>query len=314
MLRAVFMGTPAFALPSLEATARLTELVLVVTQPDRPAGRGRKLHPPPVKERAVALGVDVAQPEASVTKEIGDRLEQLAPDLVVVAAFGKFLGKKVLRTPRLGCINVHASLLPRHRGASPPVWAILAGDAETGVTIQRMVPAMDEGDVLAQRATPIDPDETSGELTERLAVLGGELLAELIPALEAGSVVATPQDHGRATLAPPLAKGDGEIDWRKPARAVHDHVRAMNPWPMAFTHRRGGQRLRVLTTRVAMEEGERGRPGEVILADKHVIRVACGQGAVEILVAQCEGKPPAAATQLICGRVLAQGEVLGRAG
>jgi methionyl-tRNA formyltransferase len=310
VLRAVFMGTPAFALPSLEVTARRTELALVVTQPDRPAGRGRKLHPPPVKERALALGVEVAQPEASVTKELGERLEQLAPDLVIVAAFGKFLGKKVLRTPRLGCINVHASLLPRHRGANPPAWAILAGDAETGVTIQRMVPAMDEGDLLAQRATPIDPDETSGALTERLSTLGGELLTELIPALEAGTPVATPQDHARATLAPPLAKADGAIDWRKPARAVHDHVRAMNPWPMAFTGGRGGTRLRVLTTRVAFEEGVRGGPGEVILADKHVIRVACGQGAVELLVAQCEGKPPASATQLVCGRLLIQGEIL----
>jgi methionyl-tRNA formyltransferase len=308
------MGTPAFALPSLEATARRAELVLVVTQPDRPAGRGRKLQPPPVKERALELGAEVAQPEASVTRELGDRLEQLAPDLVVVAAFGKFLGKKVLRAPRLGCINVHASLLPRHRGANPPAWAILAGDAVTGVTIQRMVPAMDEGDLLAQRATPIDPEETCGALTERLSAIGGALLDELFPALEAGTAVAVPQDHARATFAPPLAKADGEIDWRKPARAVHDHVRAMNPWPMAFTGREGGARLRVHSTRVAFEAGAQGAPGEVIVADKHVIRVGCGQGAVELVVAQCEGKPPTSATQLICGRTLAPGELLGRKG
>jgi methionyl-tRNA formyltransferase len=308
-MRAVFMGTPAFALPSLEATARATQLVLVVTQPDRPAGRGRHLHPPPVKVRAQELGVEVAQPEASVTKELGARLEELALDLVVVAAFGKFLGKRVLRAPRLGCVNVHASLLPRHRGANPPAWAILGGDAETGVTVQRMVPGMDEGDLLAQRATPIDPDETCGELTERLSVIGGALLAEVLPALEAGTASATPQDHGLATLAPPLTKADGQIDWCKPARAVHDHVRAMNPWPMAFTGGRG-QRLRVLRTRVAAERGELGRPGEVIQADKHVLQIACGQGAVDLLTAQCEGKAAASATELVCGRLLCRGEVL----
>jgi methionyl-tRNA formyltransferase len=306
------MGTPAFALPSLEATARRAELVLAVTQPDRPSGRGRHLHLPPVKERALALGVETAQPEASVTKELGERLEQLRPDLVVVAAFGKFLGKKVLRIPRLGCINVHASLLPRHRGADPPAWAILAGDAETGVTIQRMVPGMDEGDVLAQRATPIDPDETCGELTQRLAVMGGELLDELLPALAAGAATATPQDHGLATLAPPLSKADGEIDWCKPARKVHDHVRAMNPWPMAFTVTGGrAHRMRILRTRVVADDGELGAPGEVVYTDKHVIRIACGQGGVELVMAQCESKPPATATQLLCGRLLCQGEILG---
>jgi methionyl-tRNA formyltransferase len=309
VLRAVFMGTPAFAVPSLEAAARGAELVLVVTQPDRPAGRGRHLHPPPVKERAQALGVEVAQPEASVTKELGRRLEELRPDLVVVAAFGKFLGKKVLRTPRLGCVNVHASLLPRHRGANPPAWAILAGDVETGVTIQRMVPEMDEGDVYAQRATPIDPDETCGELTGRLSVLGGELLAELLPALEGGAASAAPQDHGRATLAPPLVKTDGAIDWCRPARKVHDHVRAMNPWPMAYTGGRG-QRLRILRTSVSHEGGELGAPGEIVAADKHLVRIACGQGAVELVTAQCESKPPANATQLVCGRLLCQGEIL----
>lgn len=310
MLRTVFMGSPEFALASLEATRERTELLLVVTQPDRPAGRGRKLRPPPVKERAIELGVEVAQPRASVTRELGGRLAELAPDLVVVSAFGKFLGRRVLQTPRLGCINVHASLLPRYRGASPPVWAIRNGDEETGVTIQQMVLEMDAGDVLTQQPTPIEPDETAGELTDRLAIIGGDLLRSLFEGLEAGTVRPKPQDHSLATLAPPLSKDDGAIEWQRPARRIHDHVRAMSPWPVAFTTCDRG-RLRVHHTAVVDERELHGEPGTVLRADPGAIHVACGEGVLDLVEAQCEGKRVMEGKELVCGRLLQPCERLG---
>ncbi len=313
MLRTVFMGTPDFAVPALETLSERTELLLVVTQPDRRAGRGRKLYPPPVKARAVALGVEVAQPEVSLTRALAERLEELRPDVIVVAAFGKLLGRRVLRVPSLGCINIHASLLPLHRGASPPVWSILSGDAKAGVTIQRMVLTLDAGDVLAQRATPIDPDETGGELTSRLSVMGGELLVELLEALDLGAARATAQDHDKATYAPMLSKKDGELNWCKPAKKVHDRVRAMNPWPVAYTQCPKG-RLRIHRTRLVESKGAHGQPGEVIKADRHGVRVACGQGVIELLDAQREGKAVASATELVCGRLLCDGELFGNGG
>lgn len=304
------MGTPEFALPALEATRQRTELALVVTQPDRPAGRGRKLHPPPVKEAALAAGLDVAQPERSLTRELGPRLDDVAPDVIVVAAFGKFLGRRVLGLPRHGCVNVHASLLPRWRGASPPVWAILAGDAETGVTVQRMVEAMDAGDVLASRKTLIGQEETAGELTGRLARLGAEALVEVLEGLESGRLAGVPQDHDRATLAPPLRKQDGLVDWAQPAHKVHDHVRAMNPWPMAFTVCGGGT-LRILRSRVASHDAVEGPPGLVLRADRHELRVACGRGAIDVLEAQREGRCACCAADLVAGRTVSERQVLG---
>jgi len=307
VLRTVFMGTPDFALPSLEVVVARTALALVVTQPDKPAGRGRKLHAPPVKTRAIELGVEVVQPAGSITKEVGSRLVELAPDVIIVVAFGKFLGRKVLGTPRFGCINVHASLLPRHRGADPIAWAILRGDTVTGVTVQQMVPEMDAGDVLARASTPIEPDETAGELAERLSTMGAELVEKMITGLEEGTLAAEPQDHGAATLAPPLCKRDGAIDWSAPAQKVHDHVRAMNPWPVAYTLCDRG-RLRVLRTRVVETEVVAGEPGEVVQADKHGVHVACGEGVLELVEAQREGKSVARATELVFGRLLCCGE------
>lgn len=310
MLRSVFMGTPSFSIPSFEVVRRQTDLRLVVTQPDRPAGRGRKLRPPPIKERALERGLEVAQPVKSVTKELGERLAALEPDVVVVAAFGKFLGRKILQAPRLGCLNVHASLLPRHRGANPIAWAIKAGDRETGVTIQQMVPEMDAGDVLVRRTTPIEPDETTGDLTERLAGLGAEALAEALSRAEAGELSPQPQDHGAATLAPAFTKEDGEIDWTAPAREVHDHVRAMNPWPVAYTACRSN-RLMVYRTHVVRDEGEEEHPGEVVLADKRGVWVACGRGVVEVLEAQRAGRKHLNALEMVCGRVVEPCVLLG---
>lgn len=310
MLRTVFMGTPDFALPSLETAQKSSELQLVVTQPDRPAGRGRKLRSPVVKERALEFGIDVAQPEKSVTRELAEDLARLEPDVIIVAAFGKILGRKVLSIPRLGCINVHASLLPRHRGASPPAWAILRGDEETGVTVQRMVLEMDAGDVLAQRSTPIAPNETTGELTERLSHLGADLLGELLTELEGGMLDGRPQNHADATFAPPLSKQDGKIDWSKPAMAVHDHIRAMNPWPVAFTSCPKG-RLRIHRTCVHSVDEVAGEPGEVVRADPGAVHIACGRGVLQMVEAQHEGKRVMCSKDLVCGRMIGTQERLG---
>jgi methionyl-tRNA formyltransferase len=312
MLRSVFMGTPSFAIPSFETTLQRTDLRLVVTQPDRPSGRGRKLTPPPIKVMALEQGIEVAQPEGSVTRELGARLEELKPDVIVVAAFGKFLGRKILNLPRLGCLNVHASILPRHRGASPIVWAIKAGDAETGVTIQQMVPGMDEGDVLVTRRTPIAPDETAGEVTDRLCELGAEALIEALERAEAGTFDPTPQDHDLATLAPPLCKEDGEIDWTMSAVQVHDHVRAMNPWPVASSSCHSS-RLLLHRSRVISSEGEQGRPGEVIKADKQGVYIACGQGVIEMLEGQREGRKRLCSKEMVCGRLVEPCLLLGQA-
>lgn len=305
------MGTPDFALPSFEVVRAKTDLRLVVTQPDRPAGRGRKLRPPPVKERAAAHGIEVVQPEGSISGELGSRLEDIAPDVIVVSAFGKILGRRVLRLPRLGCLNVHASLLPRHRGASPVAWAIRSGDAETGVTIQKMVLEMDAGDVLMQRRTRIDADETTAELMIRLARLGAEALDEALDAAAAGTLAPTPQDGFQATFAPPLCKIDGAIDWSASAQSVHDHVRAMKPWPVAYTTCRD-YRLLVHRTRVASTDTCEGGPGAVIRADREGVLVACGSGVLEVLEAQREGRRSLDPRQLVCGRVVEACELLGR--
>lgn len=310
MLRAVFMGTPAFALPSLKVAREMTDLRLVVTQPDRRAGRGRKLRLPPVKERAHELGIDVAQPEASVTRELGARLEALEPDVVIVSAFGKILGRKILALPRLGCLNVHASLLPRHRGASPVAWAIKMGDRVTGVTIQQMVAGMDAGDILVQRETPIDPDETTAELMARLADIGAEALAESLERAQAGTLSPEPQNDELITIAPPLDKRDGEIDWCQSAQAVHDHVRAMNPWPIATTTCRD-TRLRIHRTRVVSDEEAAGEPGAVLCADRKGIHVICGTGVIEVIRAQREGRKPLCAKEMVCGRLVQACDFLG---
>jgi methionyl-tRNA formyltransferase len=297
------MGTPGFALPALQVLREKSDLLLLVTQPDRPAGRGRHLKAPVAKVWAEQAGIEVVQPVGSVTRELGQRLTELAPDLIVVAAFGKILGRKILRLPRLGCINLHASLLPRHRGASPPAWAIMSGDEETGVTIQQVVSELDAGDVFARGSTTIEPNETSGELLERLGPIGAGLLAELLPQLEAGTAQAEPQDHSLATFAPPVSKEDGLIDWSRTAQQVHDHVRGMSPWPVAHTAC-GCAPMRIHETRVIQTEGVVAVPGEVIVAGRAGVQVACGQGVIEIRRAQRQGKGVVNGVDLVCGRLV----------
>lgn len=247
--RLVFMGSPDFAVPVLEALARRYTVVGVVTQPDRPAGRGGQLRPPPVKVCAERLGLAFIQPERLRDSDAMAQLCAWAPDLIVVAAFGQILKPDVLELPPHGCLNVHASLLPRWRGASPIQAALLAGDAQTGVTIMKMDAGVDTGPILAQRAAPIAPDDTAASLSIRLASLGAELLLETLPAYLSGSLQPTPQPAQGVTYAPLLKKEDGRLDFHKTALELERQVRAMNPWPGAWFEWRGAP-LKVWRARV----------------------------------------------------------------
>lgn len=251
--RIVFMGSPDFAVPTLDALANLYPLVGVVTQPDRPAGRGGSLVPPAVKEAALRLGIPVMQPEKLRLPEAMTQLQAWVPDLIVVAAFGQILRPAVLDLPLYGCINVHGSLLPRGRGAAPIQASILAGDQETGITIMKMDPAVDTGPILSQRALPIAPDDTGGSLFAKMAPLGAELLLETLPRYLSGELVPQPQPEEGATYAPMLKKGDGLLDFTKPAIELERRVRAFNPWPGTWFDWKGAP-LKILRARIGKEE------------------------------------------------------------
>jgi methionyl-tRNA formyltransferase len=257
--RIVFMGSPDFAVPALDALAARYPVVGVVTQPDRPSGRGGILHPPAVKEAALRLGIPVIQPERLRAPEAMAQLQAWAPDLIVVVAFGQILRPAVLDLPTFGCINVHGSLLPRGRGAAPIQAAILAGDAETGITIMKMDAGVDTGPILSQRAIPIAPDDTGGTLFAKMAPLGAELLLETLPRYLAGKIVPQPQPEAGATYAPMLKKEDGLLDFTQPAAALERRVRAMNPWP-GTSFDLNGALLKVLRASVSgVKSPEAGR-------------------------------------------------------
>jgi len=265
-VRTVFMGSPEFPVPSLRAIAEAGyNVVRVYTQPDRPAGRGRKLVPPPVKVAAESLGIPVYQPERLRQNEAMVQLRELEPNLIVVAAYGQILRPEVVNLPQFGVINVHASLLPRHRGASAIAAAVLAGDAQTGVSVMRIDAGLDTGPVLVRRSTPIQEGDTAGTLTERLAVLGAGLLVEILPGWLAGEVQAVPQDESQATYAPLLSKDDATIDWTKPAEVLAREVRAYNPWPLCSTHLNGEQ-VQILQGLAlpGLVPGDSGPPGTVV--------------------------------------------------
>lgn len=285
-MRLVFCGTGEIGLPSLQALADspLHEIVGVVTQPDRPAGREMRPRPSAIKIEAAARGIPVVQPER-IRKDFS-ALVDWAPDLMVVAAYGQILPKAVLDLPRLGCLNIHASLLPRHRGASPIQAAILAGDAESGVTIMWMDEGLDTGDILLARHTPIGHSESAGELHDRLAELAPGALLEALLLLQGGTAVRLPQDSPRATYAPKLGKQDGRLDWREPAARLALRVRAMAPWPGA-TARMGGAILKIHTTEIS---GTGGIPGTVLSAGAEGIVVAAGQGSLVLREVQLEGR------------------------
>ncbi|MCI8806707.1 MAG: methionyl-tRNA formyltransferase [Oscillospiraceae bacterium] len=309
-MKIVFMGTPDFAVPSLRALAEAGhEIRGVFTQPDRPKDRGMKLQPPPVKELALALGLEVYQPAKMRDGTALDILRALEPDLVAVAAYGKILPVDMLELPRLGCVNVHSSLLPKYRGAAPINWAILNGEDETGVTIMRMAEGMDTGDILAQARTPIGIDENAAQLFARLADLGAGLLADTVAALEAGTAEAVPQDEARATHAPMLSRELSPMDWTRTARRLHDQVRGLRPWPAA-TAALDGVRCKVLRTALTGERTEKA-PGTVLQADKRGLRIACGDGGVlELAELQPDGKKAMTAPAFLLGHPIPPGTIL----
>lgn len=305
--RALFFGTPEIAVGALDALLERCDVPLVVCQPDKPVGRAQTVEPGPVKRRALELGLAVHQPTKVRVPEFAARLREQRADVAVVFAYGRILTPEVLRAPRLGCVNLHASLLPRYRGAAPINWAIARGEAETGVCLMQMDEGLDTGPVLARRALPIGPDETAPELARRLATLGAALVRDELPRVLRGELSPTPQDDALATLAPILTRADGLVDWSRASSEVHDLVRAMVPWPGAHTTLRG-KALKVLATRLV--DGH-GAPGEVLRADKAGVVVACGAGAVELLTAQLEGRKALAGRELAAGRAVTPGDMLG---
>lgn len=310
MTRIVFMGTPDFAVPTLAALAPRYPVVGVITQPDRPAGRGKRIVAPPVKEAALALGLPVYQPTSLRAPEAEQRLAEWQPDLIVVAAFGQILQASVLDLPPHGCLNVHASLLPRYRGASPISAAILHGDSTTGVTLMRMDEGMDTGPILAQAPLPIAADDTTGALTAKLAQLGAQLLIDTLPRWLDGQVTARPQDHDQATYCRPLTKEDGRLDWADPAEVLSRQIRACNPWPGAFTTWQG-RRLKILMAQPHPGHAGDFAPGQVVALESG-IAVATGAGLLQLGEVQLAGKNTMEAQQLARGQRDFVGGVLGQ--
>jgi methionyl-tRNA formyltransferase len=305
--RAVFFGTPEFACPSLQALMEVAEVRLVVTQPDRPAGRGMKPQPPPVKVLAGQNRLEVTQPDSVRSPEFARFLRERRADVGVVVAYGKILPSSVLEASRLGCVNVHASLLPRYRGAAPIQWSIVKGESETGVCLMQMDEGMDTGPLLAVSRTPIDDNETAGELTARLSRLGAGLLRADLPRFLRGELVPEPQAHERATAAPPLKKEDGRVDWNRPAREIHNLVRGLNPRPGAFSWL-DGRRVKLHRTR-PLDPGPGDRePGCIVDAGAGTIRVACSPGLLAIEELQLEGKRRMKAAELLSGNRLSAGD------
>jgi methionyl-tRNA formyltransferase len=338
-MRIIFAGSPAFAVPSLKRLLGTShEIVAVVTQPARPAGRGLVLKEPAVKEYAAAQGLEVHQPEKFNTREFLDVLAAKAPDLIVTAAYGRIFRRRALAIPRLGCVNVHASLLPRYRGVAPINWAIIKGERETGVTAFFMDEGVDTGPVILERAIPIDEDETAGALTERLAALGADVLAEACDLIAAGRASPTAQDGGLASYAPKLAKEDGRIGWDRDARDIHNHIRGVSPWPGAFCTFRE-RPLKLLESHLCEDEGccgptgasgggakgENGAgggvggvgdgasgAGRVIRIDSGAgILVSCRREAVWLKSVQAQGKKPTGGADFARGYRIEVGNVFG---
>ena len=300
-MRVVFMGTPDIAATCLKKIlADCFEVVGVYTQPDRPKGRGMKLVASPVKEVALAHDLPVFQPENFREEETVEQLRSLKPDICAVVAYGRILPQKVLDVPTYGCINIHASVLPKYRGSAPYQWAVLDGLAETGVTAMYLCREMDAGDIIDVSKTPIGENETAGELLDRLAVLGADLLSKTLTRFESGKVEAAPQNPAEVCFAPMLDKTMCPIDWTKTARQVHNHVRGRHPWPVA-TMELQGKTFKVHETRVV--EGN-GAPGKILGLTKTGLRIACGEGAVEILSLQAEGGKRMAAPDYFRGHPL----------
>jgi methionyl-tRNA formyltransferase len=309
MARIIFMGTPEFAVPSLRVLDEQFQVVAVVTQPDRPAGRGRKLAASPVKEKSLARGLEVLQPptlrDPAAVQELADR----QPDVMVVASFGQILEPAVLDLAPHGCLNLHGSLLPRYRGAAPIPAAILAGDEVTGVTLMRMDEGLDTGPIIAQARCTIGPHDTTASLTTRLAELSAELLVETLPGWLAGTIPARPQDDSSATYCEQLRKEDGRLDWSRAAAYLDRQVRACDPWPGTFTTWQG-QRLKVLSARPLAGWSAGGEPGLVVDLEPGV-GVVTGAGVLELLEVQLAGKKPMMVERFVPGQRDFVGSILG---
>jgi methionyl-tRNA formyltransferase len=314
-LRIIFMGTADLACASLRALRRekLFAVIAVVSQPDKPKGRDLKLQPTPVKALALAEGLPVLQPARARDEAFIAELRQLQPELIVVAAYGQILPQAILDLPRFGCLNVHTSLLPKYRGAAPIQWAILNGDAQTGVTIMKMDPGLDTGRTLAHAITPIAQADDAQILHDRLAELGGDLLVKTIPDYVSGKITPHPQPVEGVSYARKITKEDGQIDWSQPARILWNRVRGLTPWPGAFTHLsvEGQPRLlKIWSTEIEAQLS--GEPGTVLRADKSGLVVACGEQALRILQLQREGGRRMSVAEFLAGHDLVVGLRLGK--
>jgi methionyl-tRNA formyltransferase len=308
-IRTIFMGTPDFALPTLQGLIEAgVDLRGVFTQPDRPRGRGKVLTPPPVKKLALAHDLPVFQPEKLRNPATVEQIRKLRPDLIVVVAYGQILPKSVLDIPQYGCINVHASLLPRYRGAAPIHKAVIDGEQVTGVTTMLMDAGLDTGDILVRRATEIGREETAGELHDRLALLGREAMEETLRRLCDGTLKAESQDDAKSCYAPMMKKEDGLIDWSRPAAEIHNQVRGLSPWPGAFTYW-NGQLLKIGRTQA--EKGADAVPGTVVSADIEGVCIACGRGVLRVCELQLAGKKKLPAGDFLRGTSLSVGARLG---
>lgn len=302
-LKTVFMGTPDFAVPCLKVLQEQTDVIAVITQPDRPKGRGQKLTPSPVKEYAAQAGLTVLQPEKIKTAEFTERLRQLQPDLIVVVAFGQILSKEILEIPPLGCVNVHASLLPYYRGAAPIHWSIISGEARTGVTTMFMDEGLDTGDMIFTKEQLISQEMTTGELHDRLMNLGADLLQETVTALAAGTAPRMPQDNVVSTYAPLLTKATEKIDWSASAENIHDLVRGLNPWPGSYALC-SGKLIKIWKTKVVSSTPVDVVPGQIVEKTKDGFLVGTGNGLLEILELQPANKRKMAAKDYICGNAI----------
>lgn len=310
-MRIVFMGTPDFAVGSLQALCESGkhEILAVVTQPDRPKGRGNKLLQTPVKEYALEQGLTVYQPQKVKTPEFVELLHELQPELIVVAAFGQFLSKEILELPKYGCINVHASLLPKYRGAAPIQYAIIKGEKESGVTIMQMDIGMDTGAMLDKVVVPIEENTTMGELHDALREQGATLLLQVIDKIAAGTAVAEPQDNEQATYATLLDRSMEHIDWSKTAQEVHNLIRGFNPAPSTFTKLPNGKSLKIWGSKIT-DKSSTAAAGTVIETGKHSFFVACGEGVLEITEVQPESKKRMPAQVFLNGRGVQEGDLL----
>lgn len=306
VLRIIFMGTPDFAAEALKSL--LTgpdQIVAVVTQPDRPKGRGKKLSPPPVKILAEQAGIPVLQPTKIKTDEFREELLAYDPDVIVVAAYGRILPKSLLELAPHGCLNIHGSLLPAHRGAAPIQWAVVKGDTETGITIIQMDEGMDTGDMLLKSAIPVEESDTAGSLFDKLAALGGEVIREALELLRQDKLLPEKQDESLATAAPMLKKEDGIIDWHKSAKDIHCLIRGLDPWPTAYCFH-DGKRMRLFGPEVVHRQNNE-RPGTLLQADKRGLLFATGKDCLLIKEIQPEGKKRMSVESFLCGTTLSPG-------